>query len=63
MKGEKDKFKRGLDKTVSAYAPGAGMAKFALDFVPTMITGHKPQGSLQVEKNINGAKKLMREFE
>lgn len=51
-KAEGVKLVRGLDRTAFMYTPGAGFIKFLTDFIPTVITGERPEGSTQTERTL-----------
>lgn len=51
-------FMKGFSNTLNSFMPGAGLIHFLTDDLVTEISGHRPEGSTQVERTVEGARQL-----
>lgn len=62
MSGEYDKGKgkayKGLANALASYGPNAGLVQFVTDQVPTLLSGHRPEGNNFIERTGEGARIL-----
>lgn len=54
----RDKLDRAADETYNIYGPMSGLDNFLLQAMPTLITGHAPEGQTQQEKRMEGLRTL-----
>lgn len=64
MSGDLDKGKskayKGLADALASYGPNAGLVQFVTDQVPTLLTGHRPEGNNFIERTQEGSRQLKR---
>lgn len=55
-------FMKGFSNSLNSFAPAAGLVHFVTDDLVTYITGHRPEGSTQLERTQEGARTLSRKL-